>query len=67
MLNTIMYNVEFPDDDIKPSATNMIAENIHNYVGSDGNRYRPFEDILNYCKTANDVAISDATAVVQNG
>ena len=32
VLNTLMYDVEFPDGATKPYATNMIAENIHNYV-----------------------------------
>ena len=32
MLNTLMYEAEFPDGATKPYAANMIAENIHNSV-----------------------------------
>ena len=30
MLNTLMYDVEFPDGATKPYAANIIADNIHN-------------------------------------
>ena len=66
MLNTLMYDVEFPDSDTKPYAANMISEDIHNSVDLDGHRSRPFGYILNYCKTANAVGVSDATSVGQN-
>ena len=43
MLNTLMYDVEFPDGATKPYAANIISENIHNFVYSDGHQYlRPF-------------------------
>ena len=67
MLNTLMYDVEFPDGATKPYAYNTIDENIHNSVDSDGHQSRPFGEILNYCKTANAIAIADATAFGQNG
>ena len=67
MLNTLMYGVEFPDGATKPYAANMISDNINNSVDLDGHLSRPFGEILNYCKTANDVAIADATAVGRNG
>ena len=67
MLNTLMYNMEFPDGATKPYADNMIADIIHNSVDFDGHRSRPFGEILNYCKTSNAVAIIDATAVRRNG
>ena len=62
-----MYDVEFPDGATKPYAANIISENIHNYVDLDGHRSRTLGEILNYCKTANAVAIADAIAVEQNG
>ena len=62
-----MYDVDLPDGATKPYASNIIAENIHNYVDSDGHQYRTFGEILNYCKTANAVAIADATGVGRNG
>ena len=67
MLNTFMYDVEFPDGATKPYTANMIADNIHNSVDSDVHQSRPFGEILNYCNTANAVAIYDATDVGRNG
>ena len=66
MLNTLIYDLEFPYGDTKPHASSMIAENIHNSVDLDGHRSRPFGEILNYFKTANSVAISNAKAVGRN-
>ena len=63
MLNTLMYDVEFPDGATNPYTANIISENIHNFVYSDGHRSRTFGDILNYCKTTNAVTIADTTAV----
>ena len=47
MINTLMYDVEFPDGATNPYAANIIAEKIHNSVDSDGKQYRPFGEILN--------------------
>ena len=63
ILNTLMYDVDFPDGATKPYAANMIDDNIHNSMDLDGHQYRPFGEILNYCKTANAVVIAGATAV----
>ena len=62
-----MYDVDLPDGAINPYDANIIPENIHSAVDSDRHWYRPFGEILNYCKTANAVAIYDATDVGQNG
>ena len=62
-----MYDVEFLYGATKPYSANIISENIHNSVDLDGLRSRPFGEILNYCKIANAVAISDATYVGRNG
>ena len=66
MLNTLMYDVEFPDGATKHYSDNMTAENIHNSVDSDENWSRTFGEILNYCKTTTAATITDATAVGQN-
>ena len=67
MLNTLMYDMEFPDVVTNPYSANMIADSIHNSVDLDGHRSRPFGEILNYYKTANAVAIADATDFGRNG
>ena len=67
MLNTLMYDVKFPDGATQPYVANMISDNIHNSVDLYGHRSRPFGEIVNYCKTTKAVTIADATAVGQNG
>ena len=47
ILNTLIYDVDFPDGATKPYAANMIVEKIHNFVDSDGHQSRPLEEILN--------------------
>ena len=67
MLNSPMYDVEFPDGATKPYVSSMIYDNIHSYVDSDGHRSIPFGGILNYYNTDNAVTITDATNVGKNG
>ena len=42
MLNTLMYDVEFPDVATKPYDANIISENIHNSVDSGGHQSSHF-------------------------
>ena len=67
MLNTLVCDVEFPDGATNPYTANIITKNIHNSLDSDGHISRTFGEILNYYKTANTVAIDDATDVGRNG
>ena len=43
-----MYEVEFPDGEIRPYAANVIADNIWAQVDPDGQRYVIFESIINH-------------------
>ena len=36
ILNSLLYEVEFPDGTTKPYAANMIEQNIHDLVDGDG-------------------------------
>ena len=47
-LNTMMYEVEFPDGEVRPHAANMIAENIWSQVDTEGQRYVTFESIIDH-------------------
>ena len=38
ILNTLMYDVEFPDGTIRPYAVNVIADNIYAQFNSEGPR-----------------------------
>jgi hypothetical protein len=58
ILNTIVYDVEFPDGTIKEYAANMIAENMLTQVDADGYTTPLMEGIVDYKK-------DDAVAVSQ--
>ena len=53
ILNTILYDVEFPDGAIKPYAANTIAENILASVYLDGYHSQMLECILDHKKVWN--------------
>ena len=47
-LNTIIYEVEFPDGQVKDYAANVIAENMLTQVDSDGFTLTMMDSIINY-------------------
>ena len=47
-LNTILYDVQFPDGAIKPYSANLIAENILIQVDADGYHRQSLEGILDH-------------------
>ena len=49
-LNTMIYEVEFPDGTLKEYAANVIAENMLTQVDSDGFSLTMLEGIIDYCK-----------------
>ena len=67
ILNYILYEVEFPDGTTKPYAANMIAQNIHDTVDSDGHRSRTFGEILNYCADGTAVSKENRFGIGRNG
>ena len=50
MLNTILYDVQFPDGGIKPYSENHIAENILTKVDADGYHNQILEGISDHSK-----------------
>ena len=49
-LNTVMYEVEFPDGTRQPIAANTIAQEIYSQVDADGRRDVVVEEIIDYCR-----------------
>ena len=49
-LNTVMYEVEFPDGQRAPYAANQIAAEIYSQVDPDGHRDAIIEDIIDHCR-----------------
>jgi hypothetical protein len=50
MLNSIIYEVEFPDGQVKEYAANVIAENMLTQVDSDGYSTTILKAIIDYWK-----------------
>ena len=52
-LNTIVYDVQFPDGEIKEYVVNVIAENMYSQVDTDGYRYQILDCITDHRKNKN--------------
>ena len=50
VLNTMLYDVQFPDGSIKPYSANLIAENILMQADGDGLHHQILEGILDHSK-----------------
>ena len=56
ILNTIVYDVEFPDGAVVQYAANIIQENLLTQVDPDGHQYHVLDSILEYATDDNAVA-----------
>ena len=67
-LNSIVYDVEFPDGNVKEYSANIIAENMLTQVDSDGFTMTMMEGIIDH-KIDTDVAVSklDMYVVTRRG
>ena len=63
-LNTMMYEVEFPDGEVRPYAANMIAKYIWSQVDTDGQRYIVFESIIDH-HIDSTIAVSKANMYIR--
>ena len=50
ILNTLVYNFEFPDREVKEYSANIIAENLLCQVDDEGFTLTVFDSILEYTK-----------------
>ena len=67
LLNTTIYDVEFPDGEIREYAANVIAENMYVQVDSEGYRYQLLDSILDCEKTSSAVEIDDLYINTKSG
>jgi hypothetical protein len=68
MLNSIIYEVEFPDGQVKDYSANIIAENMLTQVDSDGFTLTMMEGIIDYRKNeATAVSKQDMYVVTSRG
>ena len=67
ILNTIVYDVEFPDGAVKQYAANTIAENMYAQVDSEGFRYNLFDEIIDYGTDEKAVKKGDKYTITRKG
>ena len=66
-LNTLTYDVEFSDGDIKEYSANVIAENMYSQVDENGCNTQMFDSIVDYRKDSNAVDKSDTRLRTKSG
>ena len=67
MINTLVYDVEFPDGEVKEYSANVIAENLFSQVDDEGFALCVFDSILNYTKSEEAIDKKDLYVVTKNG
>ena len=66
-LNTLTYDIEFSDGDIKEWSANVIAENMHSQVDEDGRNIQILDSIVDYRKDTNALHKTDARTRTKRG
>ena len=59
ILNTLVYDVEFPDGEVKEYSVNVIAENLLSQVDNEGFTLTAFDSILKHTKDDNAIEKKD--------
>ena len=67
LLNSIIYDVEFPDGHIKEYAANILAENMLYQVDLDGYNKLLLKDIIDYRKDGSAVPMEDKYLTTKSG
>ena len=67
VLNTMFYDVQFPDGSIKPYSANLIAKNILMQANSDGIHHQLLEGIFNHSKDKRAIEKKEKNFVTKRG
>lgn len=67
ILNSIIYDVEFPDGQVKEYAANILAENMLSQVDIDGHSKLLLNQIVDYQKESSAVPMEDKYLVTRSG
>ena len=67
VLNTMLYDVQFPDGSIKPYSANLIAENILMQADIDRLHHQLFEGILDHSKDKQGIENKDKYFLTKRG
>ena len=67
MLNSMVYDVEFPDGEIKEYSANIIAKNMYAQVDANGHYHTLLDSIVDYHKLDNAVDKGDQYLATKTG
>ena len=67
MLNTLIYEVEYPDGSLRDYGANVIAENIYSQVDEHGYRQQTLDCIMEHSKDNKAVSKSDKYVTTKSG
>ena len=67
LLNTLVYDVEFPNGEIKEYSANSIAENMYRQVDADGFSHTLLDSIQDHRKDGNAVERADGYVTTRSG
>lgn len=67
LLNSILYDVSFPDGQIKQYSANIIAENMYQQVDNDGYTKSLLKSIVNFEKDQSAVSKEDKYITTKSG
>lgn len=67
ILNTMIYDVEFPDGAVREYSANVIAENIYAQVDVEGHSYNILDGIVDYKKASNAIDKADKFIMTKSG
>ena len=65
--NTMVYDVEFPDGEVKEYAANVIAESMYAQVDANGYSHTMLDSIVDYKKSSDAVERADMFITTKNG
>ena len=66
-LNTTIYDVEFPDGEIREYCANVIAENMYSQVDAEGYRYQLLDTIVDHKQDSNAIYPNDIYINTKSG
>ncbi len=67
MLNTLVYDVEFPDGEIKEYSANVIAENMYAQVDTEGFSHTILDSIIDYSRDKGAIERDDMYLTTKSG
>ena len=67
IFNTLVYDVRFPEGEVKEYSFNVIAENILSQIGDEGFTLTVFDSILYYTKNDSTIKKKDFYFITRSG